>query len=194
MRFVRNGVSEVVVTTDGPEGPNAAPMGLVHTGDRFRLRVFQGATRRNLEAAGAGVVNVTFDPVIFAKTALREGVELVGDPVRLPVAAAYVPFSVESSRRSAVDDELGESEFTAFEVSLDEEERGEEEAAAPGRGFCAALEALVHATRVRVAEERGLTGEAERLRIELREAAEDAERFGGERAREAVGLVRRVTE
>lgn len=192
MRFVENGVSEVVVTTDGAEGPNAAPMGLVGAGTGFRLRVFEGATRQNLAEAGEGVLNVTWDPVVFARTALGMEVELERDPVRLSRAAFFVPFSVTGSREASVDDELGESVFTVFEVSLGEAEAGGAEVRVPSQGFCAVLEALVHATRVRVAERRGLDGEAERLRGEMVGAVGEAERFGGDRVREAVGVIREV--
>lgn len=190
MRFVENGVSEVIVTTDGPEGANAAPMGLIDRGGGFVLRVFKSATRRNLKSSGEGVVNVTRDPVAFAKSALGGDVELQRDPVRLASSEWFAPFDAVDSRDSSVEDELGKSDLTVFTVELRGGSRGDEEPVAFSRSACAAVSAAVHASRVVVAEERGLTDEAERLRGEVEREASRVERFGGDRAREAVEVVR----
>lgn len=190
MRFVEGGVSEVVVTTDGPAGPNAAPMGLWESEGSYVLRVFEGDTRENLGASGEGVVNVTRDPVAFARSALGGDVELEGDPVRLASAEFHAPFEVVEERDSSVEDELGESGLTAFSVELVEGFEGEGEPVALSRGVCAALSAAVHASRVVVADERGLGDEEERVRREFEREAARVERLGGERAREAVEFAR----
>jgi len=191
VRFVENGVSEVVVTTEGAEGVNAAPMGLVERGGTFLLRVFEGVTRRNLKEKGGGVVNVTRDPVVFAESALEGEVEVVGEPARLEAAEWFAPFEVVEERDSSVMDELGGSDLTIFTVELGEGSEGSGEAVAFSRGACAALSAAVHASRGAVAEERGLSDEAEELRGEVEREASRVERFGGNRAREAVEVVRR---
>ncbi|MBS1263410.1 MAG: hypothetical protein MAG715_00591 [Methanonatronarchaeales archaeon] len=190
MRFVQNGVSEVVVTTDGPGGGNAAPMGLIERDGAFLLRVFEGSTRRNLKRTGEGVLNVTRDPVTIAVASLGEGVELRERPTRLASAEWYAPFEVLDQRDSSVDDELGESELTVFTVEIGEAFEGSGEPVTLSRGACAAISAAVHASRAAVAEERGLDEKAAELRRRLELEASRVERLGGDRAREAVEIIR----
>lgn len=182
MRFVRNGVSEVIVTTDGPEGPNAAPMGVWNRDGRLFLRIFESATGENLASTGRGVLNVTWDPRPFVETALGSlELDTGGEMPRLDTALYYVDIYVVESWRSTATDELGESSLTVFEVEATGGTRGEEEVVPLSRGTCGVIDAAVKATRLVAARGRGLEEEAGRIAAELEEDASFVERCGGDR-------------
>lgn len=72
-------IETVVSTLDVTGDPNFAAMGVVWGNDTLVIRPYvKTRTLRNLEARGEGVVNVTDDVLVFAKSALtREGFDCV---------------------------------------------------------------------------------------------------------------------
>jgi len=72
--FRRNRIYEVVISTLGTGGkPNAAPMGIITRPPRtIILRPFKTSlTYHNLKTERCGVANITLDPEIFFKTAFK---------------------------------------------------------------------------------------------------------------------------
>ncbi len=147
-----DGVTESVVATLGPNDRwNFAALGL-HTGSRaatddgdtVTARTWgRTRTRGNFERQGEGVVQFVDDPVAFVEAAL--GVVERDDPVS-PAAAAHVRVEVE--RLSA-----GTSGGTEWvDWALWPTDGGVRRRSVPTvrRGFAAAIEATVHASRLDV--------------------------------------------
>jgi len=155
--FAEGVIVETVVSTYNADGQaNAAPMGAVITSaQRIAIRIFTSSlTYRNLHSKRCAVVNVTSDAEVFYRTAFKEvnseGVvpqewfgkaETVGAP-RLLAADAFIEVAVAEMR--PFDAERAE---VVCEVKL---------VKASGvlpKAYCraqsAAIEAIIHATRVK---------------------------------------------
>jgi hypothetical protein len=156
--FSKRAIAETVVSTYSADGqPNAAPMGVtMENSQRMTFRIYTSAlTYRNLQAKRCAVVNVTSDPEVFYRTAFKEAnpngklpldwfgkaetvdaPSLRGTEGHIEVAVAdTVPFDAERAK-----------------VSCDVK-RISASAVLP-KGYCravfATIEAIVHATRVKV--------------------------------------------
>jgi len=177
------GVTEAVVATRGPEDLwNFAALG-VHAGEPTTARTWgRTRTRRNFTREGAGVVQFTRDPVLFAEAAL--GAAEREEPV-LAAADAWVEVEVESI-------DSGESSGTTWEEwALVPVESGVERRVVPAtnRGYYAVVEATVAASRLDVD-----AYETAALHDRLEYFAGVVERCGGPREREAIGVVSDLTD
>ena len=176
-------ILEGIVTTVNPEGVlNVAPMGPSVGTDmrRFLLRPFRTSTTfRNLRASGEGVLHVTDDVLLIARTAIGAPVELATRPAErvrgavLLDACRYYEFRVvsldESADRVAVDVEtVGEGRFRDL-FGLN-------------RAKHAVVEAAILATRTALLPRDEILAELGRL-------APLVEKTGGEREREAFALL-----
>jgi hypothetical protein len=161
--FVTGSINEVILTTMNPDGtPNAAPMGALRAGpDALEIRPFKTSkTYRNLLGHSRACVNITADPGLFLVTAFKEecfegfrGASFERD-MRLEDSDAYLFIeAVESYELS--EDRAG---FTCKVVSV---EVCDTMPRAFSRGAAAAIEAVVHATRIEV-----FTREAEQVEVE----------------------------
>ena len=173
--FRKNMIMETLVSTYGLGGnePNVAPMGVI-TKDMQHLTIRPYVTSKtyaNLKAKKCAVVNVTSDPELYYRTALKESnsrskinsdwfekAEVVNAP-RLRMADAFIEVSVIEmqtfgSQRSEV---LCNVEFVTMKNMPPK---------VYCRGIFACIEAIIHATRVKVYLSQGKREEAQRL-IEL---------------------------
>jgi len=172
------GVTESVVTTRGADGNwNVAALGL-HAGDPVTARTWgRTRTRRNFDREGSGHVQFTRDPVVFVEAAL--GVTERSDPV-LPEADAWVEVTVEAVDRGASGG-TGWEDWTLVPVESRVERRV---VPTTNRGYYAVIEATVAASRLDVE-----AYDSEELRDRLAYLADVANRYGGDREREAIELV-----
>lgn len=168
--FVRGMIFETIVSTYSlEERPNAAPMGVVS--DDMRHVVISPFTTTqtftNLKRGGCAVVNFVADASTFYKTAFKnEGVESaygddfferaeVVDAPRLKDVDALLEVSVVK---------LQEEENRAQVICrIDRWERGTSRFQPYCRGGFAVIEAIIHATRIRMFLSQGSEGEARRL-------------------------------
>jgi len=154
--FHKGSIYETIITTfDSKNRPHAAPMGTtVTSASNLILRPFiDTETFKNLRARGCGVLNVTSDPRMFHRTALKnerwvgkppktwfESAKKVDAP-RLSSSDSYVEFSVSSistdELRSIARCKVVHTEFTERKV------------APYCRGTFVAVESIIHATRAR---------------------------------------------
>jgi len=181
------GVTETVVTTRGPNGKwNAAALG-VHAGDDER-EGDEGAaasartwgrtrTRRNFEREGEGYVQFVHDPVVFARAAMC--VVERPEPL-LPEALAWAAVGVERTDAG----KEGETPWVDWRLSVRDSAVVSESVPLINRGHAAVVEATVAASRLGVA-----AYDEEALRERLDYFADVIERAGGEREREALGIV-----
>lgn len=169
--FLRKAIMETIVSTYTAEGePNAAPMG-VKTEDMQQMVIrpyISSLTYKNLEVKRCAVVNVISDPEIFHRTAFKEvnpngkvpvewfeKAEVVDAP-RLRMADAVIEVSVLDIRS-----EGPERAEVVCDVKLIRAWRSVSRAYC--RGAFAAMEAIIHATRVKTFLLSGRVKEAEKL-------------------------------
>ena len=72
--ILQEGINEVIATTKNPTTgeSNAAPMGIICRNDRIMMRLFHGThTERNIRESG-WVANLTYDPMIYVKSAFED--------------------------------------------------------------------------------------------------------------------------
>lgn len=138
-----DGINEIIATTVNEAGTrNAAPLGLIRTGETLSVRLFVGThTYENIMSEKKFVANVTHDPILFVETALGDisdenFVERDGE-VTLRDAEAWALFRCEPN---GLDIALPEVEFVKGEVL-------EREFRAVNRGINLVVEAAVAATR-----------------------------------------------
>jgi hypothetical protein len=169
-------IAEVVLVTVNPDGsPNAAPMGAKRMGgDVFEVRPFKtSATYRNLLNDPRSTINVTSDPTMFLVTAFKDEVPTQPAMDRLGLKGCDACITLERTEgvEFSADRYLFKNKVKKVAVH----------ASHPrvfSRGVAEAVEAVIHATRVKAFRMQGRHGDA----LELEE-----------KARECIGVVRRVS-
>jgi len=169
-------IAEVVLVTVNPDGsPNAAPMGAKRVGgDVFEVKPYKSsATYRNLLNDPRSTINVTSDPMVFLATAFKDEVptQPAMDGLCLKGCDACIALERTEGVEFSADRYLFKNK--AKEVSV--------YASHPrvfSRGVAEAVEAVIHATRVKAFRMQGRHGEAHTLE---------------EKTRECIGVVRRVS-
>ena len=156
--FSKGAIVETVVSTYSADGqPNAAPMGVtMENSQRMAFRIYTSAlTYRNLQAKRCAVVNVTSNPEVFYRTAFKEA----NPNGKLPLDWFGKAETVDapSLRGAEAHIEVAVTDMAPFdseraEVSCDVKHIQ----ASPAfpkvycRAVFATIEAVVHATRVKV--------------------------------------------
>lgn len=155
--FSESVIVETVVSTYNANGQaNAAPMGVtMESLQRVVLRIYiSSLTYKNLQSKKSGVVNVTYDPEVFYRTAFKEAnpngivpqdwfekAETVDAP-RLRTADAHIEVAVADIR-----------EFDAERAEVGCDVKLVQAASVLPKAYCRALpatiEAIIHATRVK---------------------------------------------
>jgi len=169
-------IAEVVLVTVNPDGsPNAAPMGARRVGgDVFEVRPFKtSATYRNLLSDPRSTMNVTSDPTVFLATAFKDEVSKQPAMDGLGLKGCDACISLERTEGVEVSADRHLFRNKAKEVAV--------HTSHPrvfSRGVAEAVEAVIHATRVKALRMQGRHGDA----LELEE-----------KTRECIGVVRRVS-
>ena len=171
LSFKDRQIYEVVISTLGPNGkPNAAPMGIAIQSPRtLTIQPFRTSlTYRNLKAERCGVANITADPGVFFKTAFKRSGSEGNIPAewftrlenfRAPalkcadVKIAFVVTSVRDDRRKRANFMCTVKKISARRSFPDPYCRAD----------FAAIECVIHATRVREFLIRGETNKAKKL-------------------------------
>ena len=156
--FSKSAIVETIVSTYNADGqPNAAPMGAVmDSPQRLALKIYTSSlTYKNLQAKRCAVVNVTSDAEVFYRTAFKEA----NPNGKLPLEWFEKAETVDAPRLHAADAHIEVA--VADAVPLDAE-RGEvfcdvkliKALNVFPQAYCRALhatiEAIIHATRVKV--------------------------------------------
>ena len=177
-------IVETIMTTRESGGElNAAPMGVLRIRPRtLEIRPFlDTGTYRNLRDTGRGVVNIIYDVELFLETAFkREGVRFdwfeedsKTDPPALKKADALLLISV-----------LREERFSERRARfLCRVKSGRVRTPFPrafSRGFAAAIEAIIHATRLEVFIREGKREEVDELHQRFKICREIVERISPE--------------
>jgi hypothetical protein len=161
--FAPKEVVEVILTTVAADGsPNAAPMGVwVYEDWSLALRPFRDTlTARNLTGVPEAVMNITNDPYMFFRTAFKQeagvGAALSFDPSksvkapRLRGMLGYIEVRLKPHGSRQVTSVLkSEPDVMEFECSVCKVDAPAQPPVVYSRARCAAIEAVIHATRIR---------------------------------------------
>jgi hypothetical protein len=159
--FTRGGIVETILVTLNRDGSmNAAPMGVRLAGDLFELKPFKTSTTYgNLRRGGHATVNTTQDPRLFLATAFKEEVEdqpSVDEGMALSGSDSTIHVEVQGEKRTQGDQGL----FTAKPVKVSVRRQ---HPTVFSRGRAGAIEAVIHATRVKAFMGSGKDAEVEEL-------------------------------
>jgi len=159
------GINEVVLSTVREGVPNAAPMGVHIREGRCSLRVYEGSqTHANLQCTPYCVAHVSYDPMLFVRSALSElsedefgwhEVEGVALPVLLG-CEAYVAFRCAPLTAT--------NTISTFELLPVDGKVLSPIPRAHNRGFAALIEACVLATRYVLFEDPKMLDDIVRMR------------------------------
>jgi len=169
-------IAEVVLVTVNLDGsPNAAPMGAKRVGGTvFEVMPFKtSATYRNLLSDPRSTMNVTSDPTVFLATAFKDEVSTQPAMAGLCLSGCDACIALERTEGVEVSADRYLFRNRAKEVAV--------HASHPrvfSRGVAEAVEAVIHATRVKAFRVQGRHGDAHTL---------------DEKTRECIGVVRRVS-
>jgi len=169
-------IAEVVLVTVNPDGSsNAAPMGARRMGgDVFEVRPFKtSATYRNLLSDPRSTMNVTSDPMVFLATAFKD--EVSTQPAMDGLSLEGCDACVTLERIEGV--ELSADRYL-FKNKVKEVAVHASHPMVFSRGVAEAVEAVIHATRVKAFRMQGRHGDVRALE---------------EKARECIGVVRKVS-
>ena len=175
-------IVETVTTTINPDGTvNCAAMGVEWEDEIIVIKPYRGTrTLRNLEATGAGVVNLTDDILLFTQAALDDP-----QPATRPTTTIAGAVLAEAcSWREVTVEAIDESE-TRARVTTRIVGRGvRREFVGFNRACHAVLEASIIASRAHLLPAEEIRAELERLQVLVDKTA-------GPRERDAMELVRR---
>ena len=156
--FSKGAIVETVVSTYSADGqPNAAPMGVtMENSQRMAFRIYTSAlTYRNLQAKRCAVVNVTSNPEVFYRTAFKEA----NPNGKLPLDWFGKAETVDapSLRGAEAHIEVAVTDMAPFDAEsamvFCDVKRIQASTILPQvycRAVFATIEAVVHATRVKV--------------------------------------------
>jgi hypothetical protein len=153
----RKGVfSETIVSTYNPDGSaNAAPMGLKLLDENLEMNIFNTAsTCRNLKTKKCAVVNLTHDIEVFYKSTFKDTNPDGKIPVewftKAEVVDAPMLRSADATIEVAADTMMEDSELTKFICSVKRLVAAAQFPQVYCRAMPLAVEAITHATRVKV--------------------------------------------
>ena len=145
--FTEGGIVEIVLVTRNDDGLlNATPMGVKLIDGYFELKSYRGnKTFENMKRGGWATVNVTHDPTLFLETSFKD--EIRNQPIIQPdltLSAADSSIKVELSKEITQSEDW--SIFHALPLEIVKKRR---HPIVFSRGRSAAIEAIIHATRVK---------------------------------------------
>jgi hypothetical protein len=159
--FRKGCTAEVVLVTVNPDSsPNAAPMGAKRTGGTiFEVKPFKtSATYRNLSKDPRSTMNVTSDPTIFLATAFKE---------EIPKQPAMDGLCLKAFNACITCERIEGVEFSAerylFRNTVKDMAVHVSHPRVYSRGVAEAVEAVIHATRVKAFRSQGRHEDANAL-------------------------------
>jgi len=146
MGFTKESIVETILVTRNQDGSfNATPIGVIRHGESLEVRLYKTYnTYRNLLVSTKVSVNITDDPILFLRTAFKQE---LGTP-------NVVDWVLEGSDITVIAEKTGESKFSDLQASFTLKPItfivNREMPTVFSRGRAEAIEAIIHATRVKV--------------------------------------------
>lgn len=169
--FKPKSIVEVILTTRNPDGTiNAAPMGVkVIENCLIEIKPFKTSnTFTNLKEHSEVCLNISHDPLLFFKTAFKNEFKILPklteklalDEAQACIFCKVIEFHDNSDQRGF------------FKVKPIEFQIIRQTPLVFSRGVAQAIEAVIHATRVKAYTEQGMLLEAEHLKGKIMECVE----------------------
>jgi hypothetical protein len=170
MKIINNCIYETIISSYGPDKkPNAAPFGVIFKNSKiFHIFLYKGSiTLSNLVFSKCGVLNITHDIELFYRTAFEDYNDFT---VKKPLfqKAEYINAPLIASADFNLEfivDEIKEENFKTLMVCRIVKIKKNTNATVQPytRGFFAALESIIHSTRIKYFFKEGNNAEAEKL-------------------------------
>lgn len=176
------GISEVIVTTRSASGTfNAAPIGIRTTANVQFVKLYKNSrTFSNVKETKKLAANVTFDAVVFVKTAFEQlGEEYVSLFSGFPVVKEAQSWSIF---RASLEEKS--SEYSLFQLTPIAVKINQNELKAINRGLNAVIEATILTTRYKITKD-----EREEIKKQMELYAHIVEKCGGRREMEAIEIL-----
>ncbi len=187
-------IAEIILVTVNPDGsPNAAPMGAKRTGETvFEIKPFKtSATYSNLLRDPKSTMNVTSDPAVFLATAFKKEVakQPAMDGLRLRDSDAHITLERIGDEELSPDRHLFKNKAKDVAVHVSHP-------SVFSRGVAEAVEAVIHATRVKAFHAQGRHEDADALEEKVLECIDVVRRVSAELSPEweTVDMLERVLE
>lgn len=145
--FTKDSIVETIFVTRNRDGSfNATPIGVIRHGESLEVRLYKSSnTYRNLLNTTKVSINITDDSMLFLLTAFK--VELSGTPT-------VTDWILEGSDATIIAEKTGVSEFSDLQALFTLKPItfivNREMPTVFSRGRAEAIEAIIHATRVKV--------------------------------------------
>jgi len=160
--ILADGINEIIATTADPATgvPNAAPMGIICRNGKTMMRLFHGTdTEANIRASGWVVANLTFDPLVYVRSAFADlpgdaFMEIPADGIDgIPMQRLSACEAWEAFTTTIVSDN---PETLVVELTPVAAEIVDLQPHPSNRAFAGIIEATVHATRYVMTRDLGL--------------------------------------
>jgi len=145
--FTQNSFVETILVTRNNDGSfNPAPMGVIRQGKLLEIRPYKSSTTyRNLMTGNMVSINITDDPMLFLDSAFKDELD------RLPVVDDWVLMGSDATiiaeKISRTDISEQQASFTLEPITLSITNKMP---SVFSRGRAEAIEAIIHATRIKV--------------------------------------------
>ena len=166
MGFTKESIVEtILVTRNQDDSFNATPIGVIRHAESLEVRIYKSSnTYRNLLDSTKVSVNITDDPILFLKTAFKEE---LGAP-------NVVDWILEESDVTVIAEKTGESRFSDLQISFTLKPVAfivnREMPTVFSRGRAEAIEAIIHATRVKVYQDEHIEAKVQELVGKMKES------------------------
>ncbi len=165
--FTKESIVETIfITRNQDDSFNATPIGVIRHGESLEVRLYKSSnTYRNLLNTTKVSINITDDPMLFLLTAFKD--ELGGTPL-------VEDWILEGSDATVIVEKTGASAFSDLQASFTLKPItfivNREMPTVFSRGRAEAIEAIIHATRVKVHQHEHDEAKAQELVEKMRES------------------------
>jgi hypothetical protein len=145
--FTENSYVETILVTRNRDGSyNAAPMGVIRVNNRLEVKPFNSTTTyENLLRGDLTSINVTDDPMLFLQTAFKDELDESPNVKEWRVDGAVAVIMAEKKGEATLSDIRASFTFEPISISM-----YRNEPSVFSRGRAEAIEAVIHATRVKL--------------------------------------------
>ena len=171
-----DGINEIIAITFDKDGRiNTAPIGIIvedSNSTSAKAKLYPSHTRKNVEGGSNIWANVTYDPIVFTKTAFEDLDESWFESLNPPIIVGSIAWCEFKTKHVG--------DFVELELV-----RGgiiRSHVRAVNRGFNALIEALVHATRYIVSRDKELLDKIMECKVTV-------DKCGSSREKEAFNLL-----
>jgi hypothetical protein len=144
--FTEGNIVETIMVTKNSDGIyNAAPMGVTYRDGFIEVHPYRSRSYLNLNHSNQASINITDDPLIFLKTAFKDELDFVPSVNDWVLMGSDATVFLEKLEEFNVSDLQAGFKFKPTRIAITKKEP-----MVFSRGRAEAIEAVIHATRVKV--------------------------------------------